>query len=119
MNFSYPLRIDGFGRTAMTASEEQHVKQLVEQVLFTTLGERVNRPDFGSGINQLIFGPNSQEIASATQLLVQGALQTWLGSLILVEFVDIKTRESTLEVTVQYRLKESGKQHSLKFTKEV
>jgi len=118
LNFSYPLKIDGFGRTATTASEEQHVRQLVEQVLFTALGERINRPDFGSGINQLVFGPNSREIAAATQLLVQGALQTWLGSMILVEFVDIRAHESILEVTVQYRLK-SGKQQNVKFSKEV
>lgn len=117
MQFNYPFKIDGFGRSA-TVSEEQHVKQLVEQVLFTALGERVNRPDFGSGINQLVFGPNSQEIASATQLLVQGALQTWLGSLILVELVEIKTRDSTLEVIVQYRLK-NGKQQAVKFSREV
>lgn len=117
MLFNYPFKIDGFGRTA-TVDDERHIRQLVEQVLFTALGERVNRPDFGSGVNQLVFGPNSQEIASATQLLVQGALQTWLGNLILVELVEIKSQDSTLEVIVQYRLK-NGKQQTLGFTKEV
>jgi hypothetical protein len=116
--YKYPLRIDGRGRTAVTG-EEQHIKQLVEQVLFTALGERVNRPDFGSGVNQLVFAPNSPEIATATQLLVQGALQTWLGNLILVELVEVKSHESTLEVAVQYRLKKNGRQQLATFSKEV
>ena len=48
-------------------------------MLFTAPGERVNRPDFGSGLLQLVFAPNSDELAGATQFLVQGALQQWLG----------------------------------------
>jgi Baseplate wedge protein gp25 len=63
---------------------------MIEQILFTDLGERVNRPTFGSGINQLVFAPNSNELAAATQLLVQGALQQWLADLIHVESVAVK-----------------------------
>jgi uncharacterized protein len=99
--YSFPFGIDGQGRTA-TASEADHIKQLVRQVLFTTLGERVNRPTFGSGVNQLVFAPNSSELASATQYLVQGALQQWLGSIIHVESVKVTNEESTLHVVVQY-----------------
>jgi Bacteriophage baseplate protein W len=99
--YSFPFGIDGQGRTARTG-EADHIKQLVRQVLFTALGERVNRPTFGSGLNQLVFVPNSSELASATQYLVQGALQQWLGNLIHVESVKVKNEESTLHVVVQY-----------------
>ena len=69
----YPYHFDGRGRTAAT-SNDAHMRDLIEQVLFTAPGERVNRPDFGSGLMQLVFAPNSDELAAATQFLVQGAL---------------------------------------------
>lgn len=101
MQIGFPFRIDGRGRTA-DADLNAHVRHLIEQVLFTSPGERVNRPTFGTGLAQLIFGPNSEELATATQFLVQGALQQWLGDLIQVESVDVVSVDSTLQVTVQY-----------------
>jgi phage baseplate assembly protein W len=74
MNVDYPYRFDGRGRTATTTHDE-HVRDMIEQLLFTTPGERVMRPDFGSGLMQLVFAPVDDELASATQLLVHGALQ--------------------------------------------
>jgi phage baseplate assembly protein W len=100
-NLRYPYQIDGRGRTR-EADEETWIRGLVEQVLFTAPGERVMRPDFGSGVRQLVFAPNSPELAATTQLLVQGALQQWLGDLIVVEGVEVETVESTLTVTVRY-----------------
>jgi uncharacterized protein len=113
---NYPFKIDGSGRTA-TASADEHVKQLVEQIIFTALGERVNRPTFGSGVNQLVFAPNSSELATATQFLVQGALQQWLGDLIHVESVTAKSEESTLNVVVQYVVRRSQERIIAEFTK--
>lgn len=104
MEIRYPFRIDGRGRTA-DATETEHVRQLIEQVLFTWPGERVNRPDFGCGLQQLLFAPNSTELAAATQFLVQGALQQWLGDVIEVEDVKVDAIDSRLEVTIAYRLK--------------
>ena len=52
---------------------------MIEQVLFTMPGERVNRPDFGSGVMQLVFAPASDEMATAAEFLVRGNLQQWLG----------------------------------------
>jgi len=103
MQINYPFRIDGRGRTAST-DQDAHIRDLVEQVLFTTPGERVNRPDFGSGLMQLVFAPTSDELATATQFLVQGALQQWLGDLIQVEAVEVESEEATLRVTVQYTI---------------
>jgi Phage baseplate assembly protein W len=112
--YSFPFGIDGQGRTA-GASEADHIKQLVRQVLFTALGERVNRPTFGSGINQLVFIPNSSVLASSTQYLVQGALQQWLGSLIHVESVKVKNEESTLHVVVQYIVRRTQQRELAEF----
>src|SRR3989442_15873241 len=101
MNLDFPLHFDGRGRTAET-DYEGHIRDLIEQVLFTAPGERVNRPNFGSGLRQLVFAPNSDELASATQFLVQGALQQWLGDLIQVESLQVESIDSTLRVTLQY-----------------
>ncbi len=119
VNNNYPFKIDGRGRTAVTSSYNDHIKQLIEQVVFTTLGERVNRPNFGSGINQLVFAPNSSELATATQFLLQGALQQWLGDLIHVESVTAKSQESTLTVVVNYISKRNQERLSEEFTKGV
>ncbi|MDB4891947.1 MAG: phage baseplate assembly protein [Gemmatimonadetes bacterium] len=101
MNLHFPYAIDGRGRTA-EASDPEWVRGLIEQVLFTSPGERVMRPDFGSGIMQLVFAPNSAELAATTQVLVQGALQHWLGSIISVEDVAVLAEDSMLRVTVTY-----------------
>ena len=103
MNLAYPYRFSALGRTADT-DDETHVRDLIEQVLFTSPGERVMLPDFGSGVNQLIFAPNSVQLAGATQMLVQGALQQWLSELIAVQAVAVDADEATLTVTVQYTL---------------
>lgn len=118
VQFNYPFTIDGKGRTS-TVDEEKHVKQLIEQLLFTAQGERVNRLDFGTGINQIVFAPNSDELASAVQLLIQGALQQWLGDIIIVESVTVVSEESTLTVQVRYMIRRTQQQQSQTFTKEI
>jgi len=117
MQYNYPFKIDKSGRVA-TVDENQHIHQLVEQVLFTSPGERVNRPEFGCGINQLVFSPNSDELVTATQFLVQGALQRWLGNLIHVESVTINNTDSKLRVTVQYIVKKDMERHTAQFSRE-
>jgi phage baseplate assembly protein W len=101
MNLAYPYSISSLGRTA-EATDDQHVRDLIEQVLFTVPGERVMMPTFGSGVAQLVFAPNAVELASATQMLVQASLQQWLGELIAVQGVRVDADDSTLTVTVQY-----------------
>jgi phage baseplate assembly protein W len=99
---SFPYQFDNRGRTAAPASNDDYVRQLVEQVLFTSPGERVNLPDFGSGLLQLPFAPNSQEMAAAIQFTVQGALQKWLSGHIRVIAVAAVAVEAQLTVTVTY-----------------
>lgn len=100
MNINFPYQFDGRGRTLDPLDD--YLRQLVEQVLFTSPGERVNLPDFGSGLLQLPFAPNSVEMAAATQFTVQGALQKWLSGYIKVISVVASAQESLLTVTVTY-----------------
>jgi Bacteriophage baseplate protein W len=98
---AFPLAMDARGQTTL-AGEERYLKGLIEQVLFTRPGERVNRPDLGSGIDSLVFAPAGDELAQTTRALVHGALQRFLGDLIRVEDVGVVANESTVEVTVAY-----------------
>lgn len=98
---AYPLRLDARGRTAL-AEDETYVKGLVEQVLLTAPGERLNRPEFGSGAHRLVFAPSGDSLAATTQAMVHGALQQWLGDLIHVEAVEVSAVDSRLDVFVQY-----------------
>jgi uncharacterized protein len=101
MDIAYPFRIDQRGRIA-AATENEHILQMIEQLLFTSPGERVNRPDFGSNLQQLIFAPNSDELAIATEFMVKGTLEQWLGDIIEIEALEITSEESSLQVTIQY-----------------
>jgi uncharacterized protein len=118
MNVDYPYHFDNRGRTA-EASDEDHIRDLIEQVLFTTPGERVNRPTFGSGLMQLVFAPNSDALAAATQLSVQSSLQQWLGNLIQLESVSVENEEATLRVTVQYFTRRTQERRVEQFTRAV
>lgn len=117
MQIDYPFHFDGRGRTAQ-AEDNKHIRDLIEQVLFTSPGERVNRPDFGCGLMQLVFAPNSGELATATQYLVQGALQRWLGEVIQVQAVEVSSEDSKVQVTVRYLIKRNQKLQVESFSRE-
>ena len=104
MNMDHPYHFDRRGHTAGTGDRD-HIRDLIEQVLFTAPGERVNRPTFGSGLRELVFQPNSAELAATTQFLAQGALQEWLGDLIQVADVQVTAEDAQLHVTVRYTVR--------------
>ncbi|WP_255954126.1 GPW/gp25 family protein [Streptomyces odontomachi] len=106
-DIAFPFRIDRRGRTAQ-AGRDGHVRDLVEQVLFTSPGERVMRPDFGCGLLDLVFTPNSPELASALELSVQAALQRWLGDLIEVEGLDVVSEDHVVRVFLRYVVRATG-----------
>jgi uncharacterized protein len=118
-NVSLPYRVDGRGRTAEADGSDAHIRDLIETVLFTVPGERVNRPDFGCGLLQLVFAPNSVELAATLQALVQGALQQWLGTLIRVEEVLADSTDATLSVRVRYTVLATQETRSASFTQKV
>ena len=114
----YPFHFDGRGRTA-GAGEGDHLRDLIEQVLFTSPGERVNRPAFGSGLLQLVFEPLGDELATATQFLVQGALQQWLGDRLQVEAVQVERDDAAVHVTVRYTVLRTQQRQVAQFTRGV
>jgi phage baseplate assembly protein W len=107
MNIDFPFGFDQRGRTA-TTDEDDHVRDMIEQLLFTNPGERVNRPGFGSGLLQLVFAPNSPELAATLQFTMQAALQQWLGDVIEVRRLEVTSEENRLMVFLQYAIRRTG-----------
>jgi hypothetical protein len=118
VNVDYPYHVDGRGRTADTSADD-HLRDLIEQVLFTAPGERVMRPDFGSGLLALVFEPGGPELVATTQHLVQGALQQELGSLIAVNAVQVTQDEGTLTVSVSYVVLQTQQPSQASFSRSV
>jgi phage baseplate assembly protein W len=106
-NIDYPFHFDGQGRAALT-SDDDHICDMIEQFLFTNAGERVNRPDFGSGLLGMVFEPNSPELAAVLRHTVQAGLQRWLGDLIEVRDLAVESQDATLRVSIQYVVRRTG-----------
>jgi phage baseplate assembly protein W len=107
MNIDYPFHFQGRGRTA-TTGDARHIRDMIEQLFFTSPGERVNRPNFGSGILGRLFEPNSPEQAAVLQVAMQAAMQQELGDLIQLQALEIASEDGTLRVVVSYMIRRTG-----------
>jgi Bacteriophage baseplate protein W len=118
MNIDFPFHFDERGRSARTGTDE-HIRDMIEQLLLTNPGERVNRPDFGSGLMQLVFAPNSAELAAALQYTLQAALQQWLSDLIELQSLEVTSYDSSLNVTVQYLVRRTNESQIARVSRPV
>jgi Bacteriophage baseplate protein W len=114
MNIAFPYNFDTTGHTAQT-DPLSHIGDMIEQILFTSPGERVNRPTFGSGTAQLVFAPNSDVLATAQQNVIQASLQMWLSDLIRVQSVTVVANDATLQITVVYVVLQTQQQQTQQF----
>jgi phage baseplate assembly protein W len=105
-SIAFPFHFDGRGGTAVP-SDDDHVRDMIEQVLFTAPGERVNNPTFGCGLLQLPFEPNSEQLQQTTEFLLRGALSQFLGDVIDVQSIVVARNDSTFSVTVSYVVRRS------------
>lgn len=118
LHIDFPLHFDGRGRTALT-DEADHIRDMIEQLLFTNPGERVNRPDFGSGLLQLIFAPNSPELAATVQFTLQAAIQTWLGDVIELRDLTVAAVDSSLTIEARYAIRRTGEEQRATLSRAV
>src|SRR6266508_3191642 len=118
MNIEFPFQFDGRGRTAETTDDE-HIRQMLEQLIFTNPGERVNRPDFGSGISQLVFAPNSPELAATLQFTMQAAIKHWLSDVLELNALDVQSVDSTLTIDIKYLVRRTNETQTARFTRTV
>lgn len=117
MDIAFPLHFDARGRTA-SAGRDDHIRQMIKLLLFTSPGERVNRPDFGCGLQRQVFAPNSPEIGAVLQMTVHSALERWLGDLIEIRALSVDCVDSRLTVTIDYAVRATGILHKETFAGE-
>jgi uncharacterized protein len=115
-DIDFPYHMDHKGRTA-TAGQEDHIRDLIEQFIFTSPGERVNRPDFGSGLIQMVFAPNSSELATALKYTINAGLLRYLGDLIEVQALDVESVDAEIRVTIRYSIRSTGEQRTETFSR--
>ncbi len=118
LNIAFPFDYDRQGLTAQS-NESDHIRNMIDQLLFTAPGERVNRPNFGSGINQLVFAPNSDQLAATLYASTQAALQQWMGDLIEVHHLEIINDDSKLHIQLEYSIIRSDERRSDAFVREL
>jgi phage baseplate assembly protein W len=118
MNIDFPYHIDGRGQSAST-SDDDHILDMIEQFIFTNPGERLNRPDFGSGLQQLIFAPNSPELASALQFTIQAGINRWLGDLIELRALDVQSDGSELRISLNYVVRRSNQTRAAQLARRI
>ena len=116
LNIDFPLHFDNQGRAA-TTDDHDHIRDMIEQFLFTNQGERVNRPNFGSGLLQLIFAPNSPELAAALQFTIQAGLQQWLGDIIEIGTLRVSSEDASVYVELSYKVRRTGEAKTATFTR--
>jgi hypothetical protein len=114
MNVAFPYAFDSTGHTAQT-DLPGHINDMIEQILLTAPGERVNRPTFGCGVIQLVFAGNSDSLAAAQQQVIQTSLLQWLSDLIQVNAVYVQAQESNLLITIVYTIIATQEQQTQQF----
>jgi len=118
LDFDFPFHFDDRGRTATTDYDE-HVRDMLEQLLLTNVGERVNRPDLCGGVLELVFAPNSPELAAAVELGLRAGLQRWLGDVVDVANLEVTAEDSRLRIAIDYIVRRTGDRRSDTFERAV
>lgn len=114
LDYPYGIGTDG---TARQTTDADHLRDLIVQVLLTNPGERVNLPEFGVGIERLVFAPNSDALRASTQFLVTTNLRRWLGDVIDVERVDVTSipgEEETVTIEIVFTDKRTRQRNALR-----
>jgi uncharacterized protein len=101
-NFPFPLAVRSDGLVAVEGDGDVGLRGRVLQVLFTAPGERVNLPEFGCGLFDLVFDPNNEVLAAATQFSIGSALMRWLGDEIIVANVGVTAEDEKISIEIVY-----------------
>jgi phage baseplate assembly protein W len=99
--FGFPFAVNEAGRISATGGDEA-IRGKIIQVLFTAPGERVNLPEFGCGLFNLVFEPSNDILRAAMEFTVGQALTRWLRDDILVDGVNVQSSGENVTVEIAY-----------------
>jgi phage baseplate assembly protein W len=116
-DYAYPFHLDAASGQAAQAAYQDHVEQMIRQVLLTDPGERIDMPQFGCGLRRLIFAPLSDALQATTKLLVLQSLNRWLSDQITVQNVTVskpdEAPDGQFNIQIDYVLIETQAGRSL------
>ncbi len=114
----FPLRVDSAG--PRLANRSRHVRDQIEQVLFTMPGERVFRPEFGAGVRALVFEPNAEALWQVTKKRLLASLAEALRGEVDPKTLEVEVtgEEATLQIVIRYTLATIGHREQQSFTVE-
>lgn len=104
-NFGFPFAVNAAGGITASGGDDA-IRGKIIQVLFTAPGERVNLPEFGCGLFNLVFEPNAPVLAAATEFTVGQALTRWLGEQIIVDAISVESAEEQVMIEIVYTSKQ-------------
>jgi len=96
-SLAFPFQISSLGQVASQSGDE-NIRASIVEVLLTAPGERVNVPEFGCGLRDLVFDPNNEILAATTEFAITKALQQWLSDDIIVDSVDVLNSEAAPQI---------------------
>jgi hypothetical protein len=100
--FDFPFAVAPTGSVTTSLDDDANLRAQIIQVLFTTPGERVNQPEFGCGLFNLVFDPANSVLFAAVEFTAGQALTRWLGDRLVVLAVDVAAEAESLSVRVDY-----------------
>lgn len=114
----HPFRVGTHGGVAVTDDPDRHLRDKIEAVLFTAPGERVNQPDFGAGLNRMVFDVLDELTIAALEFRVSQALRRDIGDELIIDAVDLDTRPESGELLLSlvFRRREDQRPRSLEIT---
>jgi phage baseplate assembly protein W len=115
-HLDFPFGIGEQGGIRTTGASD-HIKDEIITLLLTAPGERVNQPEFGCGLKELVFAPNNGILLSTmVDFKIEQALDRWLGDRIVADEVNVQARDEELRIEIVYTIKETAEQDSVVLT---
>jgi phage baseplate assembly protein W len=109
---SFPFRVTELGAAALS-SRRQVVREALEQLLLTIPGERVNRPNFGCGIQRLVFDGTDPLALATAEYVITTSIRDHLSDLIRLDAVRVTVEEATVLVDILYTVVGTGEESAL------
>jgi phage baseplate assembly protein W len=114
-NFGFPFGVSASGGIGPDPDPDAELRAKIVQVLFTAPGERVNLPEFGCGLFNLVFDPANPVLLAAVEFTVGQALTRWLGGDLVVAGVDVQPQGEVITIEVAYLRRADLARQSVRF----
>lgn len=114
-HMTFPFRIGADGRTETPKDIDDHVRNEIIQLLLTNPGERPFIPSFGGGLRRLVFEGNDEVSAGIAKATINQAIGFWLKERVELLALNVKRKESTLNVDLSYLVIVTGEEKRVRF----